>query len=218
MSNAQSSKIECVCEFCKTTFVIHRCRHRRGEGRYCSQACYHRAKVTPLIDRFFRYVGRKQESGCILWTGCTTQGYGVIGCGVPGSKKMLRASHVSYELFVGPVPGGLFVLHKCDNPPCINPTHLFLGTQTDNMADKVTKNRHHKGEEHVSAKLSNEKVLAIRRRYAAREANQYQLAAEYGVAQSLIWRVINKRVWTHVSSLDRKSKRFPPQEKQKYED
>ena len=81
-------------------------------------------------------VGAKDE--CWEWTdGCDGDGYGVVGAG----GKTVRAHRVAWEVAHGPIPDGVHVLHQCDNPPCINPAHLFLGTQADNMADKVAKGR-----------------------------------------------------------------------------
>lgn len=75
------------------------------------------------------------NSGCWLWLGTTSNGYGRIDHG----GKTLRAHRASYEEFVGPIPKGFCVLHRCDTPCCVNPEHLFLGTQQDNMSDKAAK-------------------------------------------------------------------------------
>lgn len=77
-------------------------------------------------------------TGCREWQRCRSpKGYGQLGF----RGRQMHAHRASYEVFIGPIPAGLWVLHKCDNPPCINPEHLFLGTNADNVADKVAKGR-----------------------------------------------------------------------------
>lgn len=93
-------------------------------------------KTRPVEDRFWDKV-RKGE-GCWEWTGALTQGYGVINLGT--GKGVMRAHRLSYEINVGPV-GGLWVLHKCDNPPCVRPDHLFLGDVQANNQDMLGKGR-----------------------------------------------------------------------------
>jgi hypothetical protein len=96
----------------------------------------------------------------------------------------------------GPIPNDLHVLHHCDNPPCVNVQHLFLGTQADNMADKVAKGRQPRGEEHGSAKLTAAEVAEIRGRYVKGwHPTQRELAAEYGVGQTLIGYIVNGERW-----------------------
>lgn len=101
----------------------------------------------PLRQRFERMVIRREE-GCWGWKGAPDKdGYGRIWSGGTGGQHM-RAHRVSFELFRGKIPEGLEVLHRCDNPPCTRPDHLFLGTNLDNSIDMVRKNRQAKGESH----------------------------------------------------------------------
>jgi len=80
-------------------------------------------------------------TACHQWAACTIKGYGRFGVGA----KMIRSHRVSYEIHRGPIPDGLCVLHECDNPTCVNPQHLFVGTHQDNADDKMAKGRHTNG-------------------------------------------------------------------------
>lgn len=113
-------------------------------------------------------------------------GYGQISNPRGGTK---RAHRIVYRELRGPIPKGLCVLHGCDNPPCCNPEHLFLGTRTDNMADKVAKGRQAKGE--TLGKLTLEQVKAIR----ADGRSGYKIAVEYGIAASHVYRIKNGDRW-----------------------
>jgi hypothetical protein len=97
-----------------------------------------RGRQEPIEDRFWQFVNKTDT--CWLWTGSRSRGYGLIGAGASGKTK--SAHRVSYELANGPIPAGMWVLHKCDNPPCVNPAHLFLGDRADNMRDAFRKGRH----------------------------------------------------------------------------
>lgn len=94
------------------------------------------------------------------------------------------------------------VLHRCDNPPCCNPAHLFLGTHADNVRDKVNKGRQSRhsspGEAAGLAKLTNEQVLEMRRLYAEEHIRQVDLAARFGVGQSAVSAILRRRTWSHI--------------------
>ena len=94
----------------------------------------------------------------------------------------------------GPIPEGLNVLHRCDSPPCRNIDHLFLGTDADNMVDKVAKGRHPRGERYANAKLTEARVRNIR----ASSMQSRGLAAKYGVSENLISLVRHRKAWAHV--------------------
>jgi len=112
--------------------------------------------------------------------------------------KSGNASRTSYRVFNGPIAPGLHVLHQCDNPRCINPGHLFLGTHDDNMADKRAKKRgksiSRPGTKNPAAKLNETQVLAIR----ADARSQVAIAAEYGVSQMMISCIKRRTKWTHI--------------------
>lgn len=195
MSSPNAIKNQCICEACGTKFV--RIPSQRRSRTFCSRQCSDRSKKRiPLLDRFFRRIGKKTAAGCIPWTGWTLQGYGVFSTS-NGNEKW-RAPRFAYTLMYGPIPPGLHVLHKCDNPICVNPAHLFLGTNADNAADKVAKGRQTKGSDIVHSKLSEETVREIRRRYALGTTSQYKLAKEYGVTQSNVSRLVNVTRWKHI--------------------
>ena len=127
-------------------------------------------------------------NGCWEWNGSrNVRGYGQLAIGQHDGRawRPAAAHRISYRVFNGD-PTGMVVRHKCDNPPCINPAHLELGTKADNSADMSTRKRNATGEFHVGSVLTEAQVEEIRARYAAKDANQYVLAAEYGCSQQLV--------------------------------
>ena len=147
-------------------------------------------------DRFFSKVEIDPNSGCWLWTGKPIAGgYGIFRVG-PDTKMAHRHS---WEMHNGPIPSGLLACHKCDTPPCVNPSHLFLGTDADNSADKIAKGRDRPllGEENGRAKLSAVAAEAIRAEYSIGLTSQQKLADRYGVTQKSISNVVRMRNWTN---------------------
>lgn len=131
------------------------------------------------------------NSGCWLWMASTYRG----GYGQASYRgKQYRAPRLSYLLFVGEIPAGLVVRHKCDNPPCINPDHLELGTDKDNSEDRVKRGRTPKGSKNPGAKLSYDQVVAIRS-----DSRPYKrIAADYGVSAATVCMVKQRKHWAHV--------------------
>lgn len=145
--------------------------------------------MSKTADRFWNKVDPTPT--CWLWTRATNiQGYGRFWDG----EKLVGAHRFSWELHNGSIPVGLFVLHQCDVPSCVNPDHLFLGTHRDNSQDKLNKNREAKGEMNGHAILAKEDVLSIR----ASKLSQRTLARRYGVDQSTISLVVNHKRWKHI--------------------
>ena len=193
MSTVQSTPFGAgVCEQCGSVFPL---KYRNSVSRTCSRICYDLFRTAPVIDRFFQFVGRKQPSGCIPWTGATANfGYGAFNVG----GKVHRAHRLSYQFFVGE-PGELCVLHRCDNPACVNPTHLFLGTRAENMADKVRKKRQPQGQDHGRAELNDRKVRSIRVLWASGKYSAIHLGRVFGVCRATIYSVVRRETWGHLS-------------------
>jgi predicted XRE-type DNA-binding protein len=147
-----------------------------------------------LRERFFSKVAVGADNMCWEWLANKTHdGYGRFK--VKGRR--VGAHRVAYELAIGPSPEGMCVCHNCDNPSCVNPAHLFLGTQADNMADKVSKGRLRcgRGETQGSAKLTQAKVDEIRELYAGRQFTQSALARAFGVSQMHISDIVRGKCW-----------------------
>ncbi len=139
--------------------------------------------------RFWQRVTK--GSSCWLWSGAQSREYGQIRA---YGRKM--GAHIfAYELLKGPVPNGKCVCHSCDTPLCVNPDHLWLGTNADNQADKRQKGRSARGEmQRHTGKLTADQVLAIR----ASDTPRGTLADQYGVSKNTIRRIIIREDWAHI--------------------
>ena len=140
-------------------------------------------KPRPLIERFSALWVLEPVSGCWRWLG-KIRIYGMMTV----NRESVGAHRVSWELHKGPIPEGDHVLHRCDNPTCVNPEHLFLGTRADNTIDMILKGRGKK------AKLTREDVLAIR----ADPRGCKKLARVYGVHPTQITRLRSGEQWAFV--------------------
>lgn len=130
-------------------------------------------------------------SGCHLWLlSVNNMGYGRVR----HQRREYLAHRFAWELRNGKIPYGMFLLHRCDTPLCVNPSHLFLGTQLDNLRDAVKKGRIRHGEKHRDSKLTEKDVREIR------EAPRFHrgFARKYGVSTSTISDVRNYKRWKHV--------------------
>lgn len=150
------------------------------------------------IARFWSHVDKSGD--CWIWKAyCNKRGYGQFG----HFDKVLKAHRVAYEITYGKVPNNLEVCHHCDNPSCVNPKHLFLGTHSDNMQDESRKGRCYlqkhpelrQGEKHPLAKLTEQQVIEIRQ---SKGFTQEQLAKKYGVCRWMIRRILSRLAWKHI--------------------
>lgn len=145
--------------------------------------------------RFWEKV-RSSRDGCWEWSGCLLQsgGYGCISIQRDRKTVAYRANRMSWEIHFGEIPGGIVVCHKCDNPKCVRPDHLFLGTHADNGADMARKLRGTCGKKNRHAKLSDSRVADIRTR--AQSGERYaSIARSHGVTKNTVWRVVNGHTW-----------------------
>lgn len=152
--------------------------------------------VTAMEDRFWEKV--EKGSNCWEWTASKdNDGYGQIGY---QNGEMIRAHRYSWILHFGEIPDGLFVCHHCDNPSCVRPDHLFLGTALANNRDKIRKGRakNCRGESSGLSKLTDEQVAQIRRLYVPGKISQYALAKKFSVAVSNINNIVHRKTWTHI--------------------
>ena len=136
-----------------------------------------------------------EKTGCWIWTASRDKdGYGFLKF----RGKQDKAHRVAWVLYRGEIPAGLIVCHTCDNPPCVNPEHLFIGTQKDNAMDKVGKNRSCYGERVNTSKLNPTTVIRIRQLYKTGKYSQDRLAKLFGVYQSTIGRIVRGDTWKRV--------------------
>jgi len=165
------------CVYCNETY-----KPTNSSKKYCSTVCVFWSKVNKCgVDECWNWIAATSKQG----------GYGVFG----GGKTRKKAHRFSFELHNGPIPigsgyHGMCVIHSCDNPSCVNPKHLFLGTQTDNIKDMFAKNRRPNpiGEKNPSAKLKDGEVLAIRKELKNGKTYVF-LADKYNVSPSAIGRI-----------------------------
>lgn len=152
-------------------------------------------------DYFWGNIKKRCKGFCWEWTkGCDSSGYGefyISGTNTGGrnfgTHRVSMAIYLKRNLSINE-----WVLHQCDNPRCVRPAHLFLGTQQDNMTNKVSKNRQNKGESHGRAKLTSKQVITIRQLYKTKHYTCKDLSKKFNVSKDLIARIINRRLWKHV--------------------
>jgi|SRR5215469_9274703 len=166
---------------------------------------YERKPRWPLEQRFWRKVSRQGKlmdsnlGPCWDWTASKNQdGYGRMYAG-PGHKPKLVSAHIiSWQIHYGSIPSGMNVCHRCDNPACTRPDHLFLGTRKQNMEDSARKGRMHIGEASGNTHLTGKQVLEIRKLHASEGYSERKLARVYGVTGPTIGSILRRRTWKHI--------------------
>ncbi len=176
--------------------------------------------VTKDVERRF-WAKVQKTDGCWLWIGSSRNGRGQLGLG-KGGGGIAVVHRVSWTIHYGPIPPNMLVCHHCDNPICVNPSHLFLGTQFDNMRDAASKGRmasgdkhwtrtqpeRHsarthpgqsvRGERHGRAVLTTTAVLLIRKLYANGQVTHAELGRQFGVGSTTIGHIVCRTIWRHI--------------------
>jgi len=150
---------------------------------------------------YWNNVEKHDFSRCWVWKRCKNKkGYGLLQYDGPDGMERHQKSHrMAWRLSFGPIKKGLHICHKCDNPSCCNPSHLFMGTNHENVLDKMEKGRMQRGENTSRAKLNPTKVREIRTKYKANEfLSMETLGKEYGVTPGSIYNVIAYISWSHI--------------------
>ena len=152
-----------------------------------------------LEQKFWEKVDRRGPDDCWPWSASTDKnGYGQIG--MTRTHRRTLAHRLSWTIANGPIPNGLSVLHRCDNPGCVNPGHLFVGTPFQNTRDCIEKGRFQMGETHGNARLNNRavhKIFALR----SRGFTQKQIGKSVGCTQSNVSRILLGKMWVHLGLL-----------------
>ena len=189
---AKRNKVFRTCELCEKVFVARRDGGQRGPNRFCSSHCndvyLRRQRPARLWDRL------DYTAGCWRWTGAVDgQGYGQV----LHYNQMIKAHRLAWILTHGDIPDDLWVLHRCHSPACCNPKHLYLGPSDSRLAQTAAA-PYLRGEQHGRARLTEAQVREIRVRYLSGGITQTTLAAEYGVAQATIHRIVTWEIWEHI--------------------
>ena len=189
--NYRINFVEVKCPTCGTVNSWPPFNAKVRNRSFCNRGCYRKRPMEPVGEKFRRSF-TEAPSGCWEWTeGKEEHGYGRF-C-FNGCQKL--AHRVSWSLHRGVLSDEDFVLHHCDNPGCVNPDHLFLGTQEDNMKDMAAKNRACKGMEKRNSKLSDSQVVEILKS----TDRVCSIAKQFGVSYSIISEIRSRKRWKHVT-------------------
>lgn len=185
------------CETCGEPVTRYPSEVARGQGRFCSIVCRNKGRWkehhSSINEWFWDRVDKSAgPDKCWPWQGHRLPtGYGRLVL----HGKFIGAHRVAYELEYNKKPGDLFVCHKCDNPICCNPRHLFLGTHQDNMDDKVQKGRNPSGAQSSRATISEAQAQEILDRVTAGEAGA-SIARDMNVSEFIVSRIKHRKTWT----------------------
>jgi len=189
---------DCFLKFVKTHIKIKKCLgcnkilSNRDNAIRC-RPCNDIYNRTPFEKRFFEKV--KKTDKCWIWTGSKLHGYGQIYNRITNRPE--GAHRVSWEIHNGLIKKGLHILHRCDNPPCVNPEHLFIGTNAENVADAIKKGRNAKGSQCTRAKL-NEKIVTEMKKMFKNGSTYKEVTNKFGFNHHTVYSAIKGITWRHV--------------------
>lgn len=177
-----------TCDTCGSVYTP-----KRRRTRYCSKQCAGIARNTP--EKLWTFIPRRAPDECWVWQSTIDKdGYGRFWL----DGKLALAHRLAFEQSTGLSAAGLLVCHRCDNRPCCNPAHLFLGTPADNLQDAADKGRMPRGENNAKARLTEDQVREIR---ALADAGMYQreIATRFGITQPNVGYICRRETWRHVA-------------------
>lgn len=170
---------------------------------HCEKAKEGMIRDQDLLRRFWSRIHKTED--CWVWTASSMRGYGRLTFS-PG--RSIYAHRLSYEIHFGPIPAGLYICHKCDNPRCCRPSHLFAGTAAQNTMDAWVKGRlplppPMRGEANPKSKLTDKMVLKLLNECADAELTQVDLARKYGISRAAIWNILHGMAWRSITNIDK---------------
>lgn len=188
------------CDQCGQTF-----RARARGGRFCSKRCFgldRRGRTVwtvPALIRFWKKVDKRTDGECWPWLGAKNNhsGHGHFMLRSKPDKKLVMAYRFMWMITFGRIPADMCICHRCDNPSCVNPAHLFLGTQADNLRDMREKGRQAVGEQCGKHLLTADDVIALRIQ-AALGVSQTELAQRFNTVQSHVSKIVSGQRWAHL--------------------
>jgi hypothetical protein len=201
---ARTTPIYKPCAECGKVFLAKFQFSCEEHQRRCSLACYRKYQSKAWGDPAERFWSKVDSTSgdCWIFKGCRDS-WGYAHYGVKG--KRTQAHRYAYELTYGPIPAGKVLMHTCDNPPCVRPDHLRVGTNAENHRDAVVKRRHAHGERNSHAILTERQVLELRRRYQPpppdkpkAKTNIEELAKEFGVSKATAYHAAVGNTWKHL--------------------
>lgn len=204
-----------TCEQCKKEFDWVRYKNQTV-ARFCSKSCWYKKngkKLASFNDERFQWNKASEEEkleklkmnyekhvvrkdGCWGWLGPVDKnGYGQLPCGY---QKLIKAHRVSWRIYKGDIPEKHVICHSCDNPPCTNPDHLFIGTKKDNAQDMMKKGRSTRGERNYNAKLTEEDVKNIKFLLSLGVTGT-RISKDFKISESVIHGIKKGIYWRHIS-------------------